>query len=523
MIEHGDSLRKKLVQGTDSLMNYVSCTLGPRGQNVIIKKQNERPFITKDGVTVAKHFSLVDPLENIAVEIIKQAAAKTNVDAGDGTTTSTVIACAIMKAAQDYIVEKGINPIHIKRSLDEVAQEVCEKIKLLAEPITSKEQISHIASISANNDRKIGELIATAVDKVGKDGSVTVEEARSLETTLELVEGFRFDSGYVAAAFVTDERRATARYEDPLFLITDSKLETVEQILPALEIAARESRPFVIVADDIEGQALAALIMNAIRGSMKVVAVKAPRYGEERRNIMSDLAISVGAKYFRRAAGDNLKEACLIDFGKAKTVEVSKNLTTIVGGNADFELVGGRITALREEVGQVVSLSAAERVQERITRLASGIAVVRVGGATEVEMIEKKHRVEDALEAVRSAQQEGILPGGGITLFKIVDSLCSSVDATPERHAAEEILRCAVREPFRLMAANAGSRFDVDAMITTLSVAELSLGYDFYAEKKVDLIESGIIDPAKVLRCSLQNAVSAAGTLITTNHAIIEV
>ena len=522
-LDSGSSLREKLVNGANVLQEYVSCTLGPRGQNVIIKDKERRPVITKDGVTVAKNLSLSDPVENLAVDVIKQASAKTNVDAGDGTSTSTVIACAILNYAQSHIAS-SVNPVHIKRGLDVVTEAICAELEVLAKPISSLSQIADIASISANNDDVLGALIADAVSKVGKDGSITVEEARSLETTLDLVEGFRFDSGYCATAFITDDRRGTVNYEEPIFLLTDYKLETVDQILPTLEIASRESRPLVIVADDIEGQALAALIMNAIRGTMKVAAVKAPRYGEERRNIMDDLSLSVGAKYFRRSAGDDLRTVSLTDFGQAKSIEISKSLTTIVGGTSNHNLIDDRITALKEEVSAAESLPAAERIQERITRLASGIAVVRVGGATEIEVVERRHRIEDALEAVRSAQQEGILPGGGTSLLKALQRVTRSSDEVPSNvDAAQKILKSALEEPFRMMSNNAAVDFDVESMLQQiLEDQEFEVGYDFYNKGLTNMLEAGIIDPAKVLRCALQNAVSAAGTLITTNHAIIE-
>ncbi len=359
-----------------------------------------------------------------------------------------------------------------------------------------------------------------AVDKVGKDGSITIEEARSLETSLDLMEGFKIDSGYAATAFVTDERRGVVRYENPMFLLTDARIETVDHILPALEIAARESRPFVIIADDVEGQALAALIMNTIRGSMKVVAVKAPSYGESRRNIMADLAIAVGAKYIKRSAGDNLREVTMADFGSAKTVEINKGMTTIVGGEGSYQEIDNRIESLKSEIESTEALQECERIQDRITRLASGIAVIRVGAATQVEMIEKKHRIEDALEAVRSAQLEGVVAGGGIMLYRISKSLTVETENS-EQDVGVEVVKTALAGPLITMAENSG--FDPEDVLSQLEHNEEEvMGFNFATGTRANLFEEGVIDPVKVTRCALQNAASVAGTLITTNHAIIQ-
>jgi chaperonin GroEL len=517
-----DTLREKITEGVNILADNVASTLGPRGRNVILQQKNAMPIITKDGVTVAKFVDLKDPVMNAGAQLVKQASAKTNVDAGDGTTTSTVLTRAIYNEALKHI-EDGISPVEIKRGIDKTVKEVCNRIEDAARPVSSAEDVAHVASISANNDEGIGDIIAMAVDKVGKDGSITIEEARSVDTTLELVEGFRFDSGYAAAAFVTDQRRNVARHDRPLFLITDNKLERVEQILPALEIAARESRPFVIVADDIEGQALAALIMNTVRGSMKVVAIKAPRYGEERRNIMNDLAIATGSRFFKRELGDDVKEVKLNDFGSAKSIEISKNSTTIVGGDADPVLLDDRIGTLKNEIEITESLRECEIIQERITRLASGVAIIKVGAATQVEMLEKKHRIEDALEAVRSAQMEGIVPGGGTILFRISQDLSLPPDTleNKEQELGLLIIKEALASPIRMMSRNSG--YDFEEIVAKLSsTSDLKSGINFNSGELVDLFELGIIDPAKVTRCALQNAASVAGILITTDHAIIE-
>ncbi|MEC7124962.1 MAG: molecular chaperone GroEL, partial [Bacteroidota bacterium] len=470
-----------------------------------------------DGVTVAENVNFEDPHMNAGAEVVKQVSAMTNAEAGDGTTTSTVLAREILVQANKHIAS-GTSPIEIKRGLQQCLNEAVQVIQEISQPISSADDVKHIATISANNDETIGTLVATAVDKVGKNGAITIEEARSLETSLDLVEGFRFDSGFAATAFITDDRRGVCRYESPMFLITDTKVDQVNQILPALEIAARENRPFVIVAEEVEGQALAALIMNTMRGSMKVAAVKAPRYGEERRAIMSDLAVATGAKFFQQSQGDNLTEVSLVDFGKAATVEITKNTTTVVDGEGDYEKVDETIEKIKVEIQQTDNIHEAGRLQDRVTRLSSGVAIIRVGASSEVEMIEKKHRIEDALEAVRSAQQEGIVPGGGMTLLRVSESINPNF-ATEEQSSALSIFKRALEAPFRTMAVNAGLSPDV----VRLSVQDSKdfEGMNFATGQREDLKSTGVLDPAKVTRCALKNAVSVAGTLLLTNHSIV--
>ncbi len=516
-----EELREKLSEGIRVLSENVGSTLGPKGRNVIIRQKGGKPFITKDGVTVAKFVDLDDPAMDVAAQIVKEASAKTNIEAGDGTTTSTILAGAIFLAADQALNSSPpANATDLKRGIDKAVAAVVQELNNRSRPISSKKDIAHIASLSANNDRVIGELISEAVDKVGKNGSITIREAKSVDTTLDLVEGFRFDSGYAAGAFVTDERRKVVNYDDPMFLITDSKLDRVEQILPALEIAARESRPFVIIADEIEGQALAALIMNTVRGSMKVVAVKAPRYGETRRSIMSDLALTTGARFFRKSEGDDLSKPNLVDFGSSKSVEIGQSVTTIVGGEGNLAKIEEHIEDLKQDIKNEESIDECHRIQERITRLASGIAVIKVGAHTEVEMIEKKHRIEDALEAVRSAQLEGVVPGGGITLLSIARSLEVETDNRDQSWGVE-IVKEAICAPIVKMSENSG--LDAHSVLSKLrEIEEHSIGMDFSTGELVDFFDSGIIDPAKVTRCALQNAASVAGTLITTNFAVLE-
>jgi chaperonin GroEL len=516
--ESGTNLQQKILKGVNILADNVASTLGPRGRNVILHHPEQNPVITKDGVTVAKFVQLEDPFENVGAQVLKQAAAKTNAEAGDGTTTSVVLARAILTQAQKYLMA-GSAPIELKRGMDKACVAIVENLKEMATPIMSAEDIAHVAKISANNDEVIGKLVAKAVDLAGKDGAITIEEARSNETSLDLAEGFRFDSGYLATAFITDEKRGMVKYEDAIILVTDEKIDSVEDMMPALEIAARETRPFVIVAENIEGQALAALIMNAMRGTLRVVGVKAPRYGEERRNILKDLALSVGATFITRQNNLRLRDVNLSHFGKAKTFECSKNFTTIVGGSGDLAQVEKRIDALKAEISQTESLQECERIQERITRLASGIAIIRVGAATEIEMIEKKHRVEDALEAVKSAQLEGIVPGGGVALLRATKDVKVKAENDDQRLGVQVVLDAA-RAPLSQMSANAGESPDI--IISKVKNKRGPIGFDFVSGKLVNFIESGIIDPVKVTRCALQNATSVASTLITTNCAVIE-
>ena len=510
--DSGMALRQKILTGIDVLADNVASTLGPRGRNVILKGVDGSPIITKDGVTVAKFVGLEDPFEDVGIQVIKQAAAQTNAMAGDGTTTATVLARAIYKNAQSHI-QVGCSPVVLKREIDEAVEKVVERLEEMARPIKSEDDIRHIATISANNDEKIGSLVALAINSAGKDGSITVEEARSIETSLDLVEGFRFGGGYVSPSFVNDERRGAVVYTEPLIMVTDEKIDSVQDILPVLEQIARESRPFIIVGSEFEGQGLAALIMNSIRGSMKVAAVKAPRYGEERKNILKDLALSVGATFISRETGVRLKDARLEHLGTSRKVDIVKNETTIIGGKGDPDEVVRRIEALRVELEQTDSTYECERIQDRISRLNSGVAVIRVGAATEIEMIEKRHRIEDALEAVRSAQQEGILAGGGVSLVRASQKLKLKTNGA-------HIVRESILEPVRQMARNAGDSADV--VVDKICKTSGSKGWNFTNGKMIDMFEEGVVDPFKVTRCALQNAASAASTLITTNYAIVE-
>lgn len=516
--DDNQTLQQKIIKGANVLADNVASTLGPKGRNVLLKEKDKQPFITKDGVTVAAFVALEDPFENAGAQILRQAAIETNNEAGDGTTTSTVLARAILRESQRFIAS-GVSPIELQRGIDLSVREVVANLDRLSQPVNSLADIEHVAAISANNDVTIGKLIATAVDKVGQDGSITIEESRSIETSLDVTEGFKFDAGFCAGAFVTDERRGLMHYEAPLFLVTDHKISNVESILPVLEMIARENRPLIIVAEDVEGQALAAMIMNAMRGTLKVAAIKAPMYGEERRNVLSDLAMSVGATFITRESGAKLTDTQMVNLGTAKFIESTKNSTTVVGGNCNYELIEERVDSLKQLIKETSSLSECSRIQDRIVRLSSGVAVIRVGGATEVEMTEKKHRVEDALEAVRSAQQEGVVIGGGAALLRAAEKINIIGDSDDQQYGAT-VIRNACQEPLRQMAFNAFESPDI--IIDKILTADENYGWNFRTGELVNLFKNGIIDPVKVTRVALQNAASCAGTLITTNYGIVQ-
>jgi chaperonin GroEL len=523
--DNGRSLSEKLLEGVNVLADNVASTLGPRGRNVVLQPKGKNPIITKDGVTVAEFIELDDPFANAGVQIIKQAARETNSNAGDGTTTATVLARDIFSGCQKYLAT-GASPVELQRGIDKGVQLINAQLDKLASPIRSEEDVAHIATISANNDRKIGKLIAKAVDAVGKDGSITVEPAHSTQTSLDLVEGFRFDAGYSASAFITDKRRGAIKYEDAFIFVADCKIEEVKDILPVLEVVAREGRPLIVVASEIEGQALAALIMNTTRGTMKVAAAKAPRYGEERRRILEDLCIATGAQMASRKAGLRLKDVKLEHLGSCKKIEILKNSTTILGGNGEPDKITERIEDLKIEIENTDNLQECKVLQDRIVRLASGVAIIRVGGATEVEMVEKRHRIEDALEAVKAAQKEGIVPGGGMALIQAIMSMAEEEELNidfenEDQRSGSQCIVDACRAPLRQMASNAG--ISPDVLEDRVLYAEKHEGFNFRTLEVCNMIEAGIIDPVLVTKTALQNAASAAGTLLTTGHAIIEV
>lgn len=532
-IDNGESLNKKILNGANILADIVASTLGPRGRNVILKQKKMKPVITKDGVTCAQFISLQDPFENAAAQIILQAAEETNQIAGDGTSTSTILARAILQKAQAALAA-GACPVEMKRGIEKSVDNIIEALEDFAKPIKSMTDIEKIATISANGDKGIGKLIAMAVDKVGKDGSVSLQEAHSNKTSLEVYEGFRFDSGLFANALVTDERRGTMRYEKCIVLVTDHKIDSIDELLPILEQAARDGRPFIIVAEQVEGQALGAIIYNKMKGDMKVSAIKAPRYGEERREILEDLAMTIGAKFISRLSGIKLSEVQISDLGEAQIVE-SNNQTTTIVASSDLEaesLVEEKIEVLKERLKHLDVGPEAEKLQERITRLVSGVAVIKVGAPTQIDMIEKKHRIEDALEAVNAAQLEGMLVGGGVTLIRSAE-IASQIETLPgDQQKGADIVFEACKEPFRIMCENAGLSPDVyiQKLYESLEFADDDVysstgcnnGIDISTGEEVDMMDAGIIDPLKVTKNALKNAASAASTLITTNFAVID-
>ncbi len=517
--ESRNELNAKVLKGVNTLADNVAATLGPKGRNVILHQLGKAPIITKDGVTVSEFVFLEDVFENAGAQVLKQATSQTNTMAGDGTTTATVLAREILVRAQRYITA-GASPIELKRGIDAAVEKLVGLLKAEAIQVESLDDVENIATISSNNDTGVGKLIANAIDKEGKDGAITIEESKTVETSLDVIEGFRLESGYAASAFVTDERRGAVHYDSPLLLITDTKIDAVDQILAALEIVARDGRPLVIVAEEIDGQALAALIMNTVRGNMKIAAVKAPFYGARRRAILADLALSTGAEFITRESSVRLKDMKLQHFGQCRSIDITKTGTTVIGGKGSFEDIDKRIELLKVELRQTDDLRECEKIQERITKLAAGVAVINVGAATEVEMIEKKHRIEDALEAVKSAQQEGVVPGGGVALLRAATDLEVEVENEDQSYGVD-IVRAAAAAPLRQMATNCG--LSPDLIEAQIKEAPKNHGYNFRDFLVVDMLKAGIIDPVKVSRTALQNAASAAGTLMTTSHAIVEV
>jgi chaperonin GroEL len=513
-----EELQQKIIKGANILADNVASTLGPRGRNVLLQERGKAPFVTKDGVTCAMFVELEDPFENAGAQILKQAAIETNASAGDGTTTSTVVARSILNESQKFILA-GVSPIELQRGLIATIPLIVENLKSMAQPVQSIEDIKHVATISANNDETIGSLISMAVDRVGQDGSISIEEARSIETSLDITEGFKINSGFSATAFITDERRGVLHYNDPLILVTDYEISQVEEIVPVLEKVARDSRPLIIVAEEVTGQALAALILNTKRGTLKIGVIKAPYYGEEKRNALTDLSISVGATFITRESGMKLKDIKLSDLGTSKTIESDKYNTVFIGGNGNYDNIEVIIEQLKSTIKLTDDHYECEQLQNRIVRLSSGVAIIRVGGTTAVEMTEKKHRIEDALEAVRAAQEEGIVGGGGCALYRASKDIMS--DSEIEAHQlAIKIIRTACAAPVRQMAENAG--LSADIIMLKIDAAKANEGWDFRNNELVNLVEAGIIDPVKVARIALQNAISCAGTLITTKYGIIQ-
>jgi chaperonin GroEL len=517
-IKFDETVRALILHGVDTLADAVKVTLGPKGRNVVIDKSYGGPTVTKDGVTVAKEIELENRFENMGAQMVKEVASKTSDVAGDGTTTATVLA-QVMYREGAKLVTAGHNPMSIKRGMDKAVKAVVENLEKMSKKVKDRQEIAQVGTISANGEAAIGEMIAEAMEKVGKEGVITVEEAKAMESTMEVVEGMQFDRGYLSPYFVNDPERMETVYEDALVLINEKKISSMKDLLPILEQVARMSRPLLIIAEDVDGEALATLVVNKLRGTLNTVAVKAPGFGDRRKEMLKDIAILTGGQVIAEELGLSLEKVTLNDLGKAKRVVVGKENTTIVDGAGKKAEIKGRVEALRKQVEDTKSDYDREKLQERLAKLVGGVAVIKVGAATETEMKEKKDRVEDALNATRAAVEEGIVPGGGVALLRSVDAI-AKVEVLDEEIVGVNIIRRSLEEPLRQIANNAG----VEGSIIVKRVAEGkgAFGYNAAVGAYEDLVKAGIIDPTKVVRTALQNAASVAGLMITTECAIAE-
>jgi chaperonin GroEL len=518
IIEFEASAREKLKRGIDKMANAVKVTLGPKGRNVVLDKKFGSPTITKDGVTVAKEIELEDPFENMGAQMVKEVASKTSDVAGDGTTTATVLAQAIYREGQKNVTA-GSNPMALKRGIEKAVGVVVEELKKISKPLPGKTEIAQVGTISANNDKSIGDLIAEAMDKVGKDGVITVEEAKTTKTELEVVEGMQFDRGYLSPYFITNPDTMEVALEDPLILIHDKKISTMKDLLPILEKIAQMGRAFLIITEEVEGEALATLVVNKLRGTLKCCAVKAPGFGDRRKAMLEDVAVLTGGRVISEELGIKLENTQISDLGKAKRITVDKENTTIVEGGGKTEEIKGRVNQIKKQIDETTSDYDKEKLQERLAKLAGGVAVINVGATTETEMKEKKARVEDALHATRAAVEEGIVPGGGVAFLRAIPAL-DKLKLDGDEAVGVSIVRKALEEPIRLIAENAG----VEGSIVVNRVKEEKGAFGFNAESMQyeDLMVSGVIDPAKVTRIALENAASIASLLITTEALVAE-
>ncbi|HMK55562.1 MAG TPA: chaperonin GroEL [Dissulfurispiraceae bacterium] len=515
-----DSARQQILKGITVLSDAVKATLGPRGRNVIIDKKFGAPTITKDGVTVAKEIELKDPYENMGAQLLREVASKTSDVAGDGTTTATVLAYAVYKDGMKYVTA-GANSIDIKRGIDKAVEIVIGELKNMSKPVVEKKEIAQVGTISANNDPSIGELIAEAMDKVGKDGVITVEEAKSMATTLDVVEGMQFDRGYVSPYFITDADRMECILDDAFVLIHDKKISSMKDLLPVLEQTAKMGKPLLIVAEDVEGEALATLVVNKLRGTIQVCAVKAPGFGDRRKAMLEDIAILTGGQVITEDLGLKLENVKIQDLGRARKINIEKENTTIVEGAGDANHIQGRVKQIKAQIEETTSDYDREKLQERLAKLVGGVAVINVGAATEAEMKEKKARVEDALHATRAAVEEGIVPGGGVALIRCIKSL-DKTKLDHDQQIGVNIIKKSLEEPIRQIVTNAGLESSIIAE-KVKAAKDPNYGYDAYSEEFTDMIKSGIIDPTKVTRTALQNAASVAGLMLTTEVMITEI
>jgi len=518
-LQYSEQARASILRGVNKLADAVKTTLGPKGRNAILDKKFGAPTITKDGVTVAKEIELSEPYENMGAQLVKEVASKTSDVAGDGTTTATVLAQAIFREGVKNITAGG-NPMEIKRGIDKAVEVIIEELKKISKPCQSKKEISQIGSISANNDHTIGDLIAEAMDKVGKDGVITVEEAKSMSTSLDVVEGMQFDRGYISPYFVTNADRMETTMEDAFLLIVEKKVSAMKDLLPILEQVAKMGKPLVIIAEDVEGEALATLVVNKLRGTLNVAAVKAPGFGDRRKAMLEDLATLTGGQVISEEVGLKLESVKLTDLGRAKRVNIDKDNTTIVEGAGDPKRIEGRVKQIKTQVEETTSEYDREKLQERLAKMVGGVAVINVGAATETEMKEKKARVEDALHATKAAVEEGIVPGGGVALLRCIPAL-ESMKLNHDQQVGVNIVRRALEEPIRQISINAGAEGSI--IVEKVRAESANRGYNAGTGEFVDMVEAGVIDPTKVARCALQNASSVAGLMLTTEVMITDI
>ena len=514
-----ESARQAILQGVSKLSNAVKVTLGPKGRNVVLDKKFGSPTVTKDGVSVAKEVELKDPFENMGAQMVREVASKTSDVAGDGTTTATVLAERIYREGLKNVTA-GANPMGLKRGIEAAVEAIVAELEKVSVPVEDRNQVAQVAGISANGDATIGEIIADAMDKVGKDGTITVEEAKSIETTLDVVEGMQFDKGYLSPYFVTNPEEMTCILEDCLILIHEKKISNLQDFLPLLQKVAQQGKPFLVIAEDVEGEALATLVVNKIRGTLTCAAVKAPGFGDRRKAMLEDIAVLTGGTCITEDLGIKLESITLDQLGRAKRVTIDKENTTIVEGAGDPSAIAGRVSQIKKQIEETTSDYDREKLQERLAKLAGGVAVINVGAATEAEMKEKKARVEDALHATRAAVEEGIVPGGGVALLRAIKAV-DSLKLDGDEAIGVDIVRRAVEEPLRQIAANAGEEGSI--VVQKVKSLEGNVGYNAATGEYVDLLEAGIIDPTKVTRTALQNAASVAGLLLTTECLVTEI
>ena len=515
----GDDARARMVRGINTLADAVKVTLGPKGRNVVLERSFGGPLITKDGVTVAKEIELKDKFENMGAQMVREVASKTNDNAGDGTTTATVLAQAIVGEGMKYVAA-GMNPMDLKRGIDKAVEAAVAELKKISKPVTTTKEVAQVGTISANSDKEIGDIIAEAMEKVGKEGVITIEDGKSLHNELEIVEGMQFDRGFLSPYFINTPERQTAVLDKPLILLHDKKISNIRELLPVLELVAKANRPLLIVAEDVDGEALATLVVNSLRGILKVVAVKAPGFGDRRKAMLEDIAVLTGATVISSDLGLTLDKTTIDQLGSAKRVEVTKENTTVIDGAGDKAAIENRVASIRKQIEATTSDYDREKLQERVAKLAGGVALVKVGAATEVEMKEKKTRVEDALHATRAAVEEGVVAGGGTALIRTKQAIANLKGENDEQSAGIKIVLRAMEEPMRQIVGNAGDEPSV--IVNNVSANKGNYGYNAQTGVYGDMIEMGVLDPAKVTRTALQNAASVAGLILTTDCMVAD-